>query len=334
MAKFQKRQLASDTRLGEQLKEVRQTAKLSLDQVAAATKIRKQFIKALEAGDYEAFPAEVYLRGFLENYAAFLGFPQDEVLLQYKRERGITGAPTGKRLLDVPQNRPNRISRFSITPRTLWYTAGALGLVIVIGYLASQVFTAATPPKLEVYRPAANATITTETVEVEGRTDSGAQLAINNQPIPTDPDGGFKEKVRILPGANTIRVTAANKAGKQRVVTRQLVANIPGLASPSPVASPSGLLFTVKIGPDSAYVTINVDGQDAFTGLLLPNTEQSFIAAQRILLTTSNAGSTRVLLNGQDQGVVGNDGQYRRGIEYLAAPSPTPSAPAVRPATQ
>lgn len=328
MAEFKKRQLETDEPLGKQLRAVRRTAKLSLDQVAAATKIRKKFIKALEDGKYDEFPGEVYLRGFLENYAKFLGFPADEVLLQYKRERGIT-APTTPKLRLPSRELPKQ--GVTVTPRTMGLAAGAFGLLVGVGYLASQVSGFAAPPDLELYSPAQNATVTADQVEVQGKTDSGAELSINSQPVPTDTNGNFKEQVRLLPGNNTLQVVAKNKTGRERAISRTVVLS-GNFASPTPAPTPppSGLLFQVVVGPKSAYVTINVDGKQVFQGLLLPNSSQTFAATGKVLLTTSNAGSTRVVLNGQDKGAVGTEGQFRRGIEYtladvLPAPAPTPT---------
>lgn len=328
MAQFKKRELASDVPLGKQLKAVRRTAGLSLDSVSQATKIRKQFIKALEDGNYDELPADVYARGFMENYAKFLGFPTDELLLQYKRERGVTGR--GKPELRIPKRRSYR-PQLAINPRTLWISFGVLSFLLAVGYIISQVSGFAAAAKLEVTKPAPNANITSETVDVEGITDSGAQLSINNQPVPTDPNGGFHEQVRLLSGTNTLRIAAKNKTGREKVVTRTVVAQIPGqtaAGSPSLAPVPAGFLLTVKIGPNSAYLMVNADGKTAFQGVLTPNTEQTFSVLSRLLLTTSNAGSTRVLVNGQDRGPVGNEGQTRRGIEYLPpvpTPAPTPS---------
>lgn len=329
MAEFKKRELSGDEPLGKQLRAVRRTAKLSLEQVATATKIHKKFIKALEDGNYDVFPGEVYLRGFLENYAKFLGFPADEILLQYKRERGIT-APT-KPKLQVPRRELVR-DRVTITPRTLGLAAGAAALVIAVGYLGTQLSGFASPPKLELFKPAPNSSVSADTVDVEGKTDSGAELSINNQPVPTDTDGNFKEPVRLLPGANTLVVSAKHKTGRARTLSRTVILQgSTATPTPGPTAPPSGLLFQVKIGPSSAYVTVNVDGKQAFQGLLVPGSSQAFAATARVLLTTSNAGSTHIFINGQDKGVAGTEGQYRRGIEYTlasiagASPSPAPA---------
>ncbi len=325
MAEFKKREIASDVPVGRQLRDVRKTAKLSLEEVARQTKIHHKFLEALEEGRYEEFPADVYARGFLENYAAFLGFPSDEILLQYRRERGL--AKQTPKLPKIPMTRAKQ-SPITITPRTLWIAGGIFSLLLASGYLLSQIFGfVAAPPKLEVLTPVANAQVSTESVTVEGTTDAGAELSINGQPVPTDPNGGFREEVRLLSGPNTLRVSAKNKSGKEKVVTRSVVLTGQIAATPTPAPVASGMLLTVKVGPNSAYVGVNVDGKVAFQGLLLPNSEQTFSVQSRALITTSNGGSTRVFINGQDRGALGAEGQRRVGKEFLAptpAPSPSP----------
>lgn len=330
MPQFKKRELSSDEPLGKQLRAVRRTAKLSLEQVAVQTKISKKYIQALEAGKYDELPAEVYAKGFLENYAQFLGFPVDEVLVQYKRERGLTPKPKSSDQFVIPGQKMER-SKLNITPRTLWFAGALMVLVVVVGYLLTQVSVFAAPPNLEVTNPTASETVNEESVTVEGKTDPGAVLSINGQPIPTDTDGSFKEEVRLLSGTNSLRVTARNKNGREKTEVRSVIVQVAG-ATPGPGASPTpqpGFLFIVRIGPNSAYVTVNVDGKNAFQGLLTANTSQTFTANDRVLLTTSNAGSTQVFINGKDIGKVGGEGQFRRGKEYKVSdyrePQPTPS---------
>jgi len=58
--------------VAEQLRAAREAKKLSVQQVADATKIRTDHIRALEEGNFSAFSAPVYIRGSVKNYAAML----------------------------------------------------------------------------------------------------------------------------------------------------------------------------------------------------------------------------------------------------------------------
>ena len=59
--------------LGRKLYEERMRQGLSLEHIQDETKISLNFLKALEDGDVEQLPHPVYAKGFMQNYARFLG---------------------------------------------------------------------------------------------------------------------------------------------------------------------------------------------------------------------------------------------------------------------
>ena len=58
--------------VAEQLRAGREAHGLSVHQVAEITKIKTEHVRALEEGDYRAFAAPVYIRGFIRTYARLL----------------------------------------------------------------------------------------------------------------------------------------------------------------------------------------------------------------------------------------------------------------------
>jgi hypothetical protein len=52
------------------------------------TKIRARYLEALERGDWRALPGAVYTKGFLRNYAVYLGLDPEEVLRDWRHDRG------------------------------------------------------------------------------------------------------------------------------------------------------------------------------------------------------------------------------------------------------
>src|SRR5271167_3554132 len=58
--------------VAEQLRAGREARKLTIPQVAEATKIRTDHIRALEEGNFNVFSAPVYIRGFVRTYANLL----------------------------------------------------------------------------------------------------------------------------------------------------------------------------------------------------------------------------------------------------------------------
>lgn len=71
--------MASAT-LGAALRERREALGASLAEVEAATKIRQKYLSALEADEWQLLPGEVVGRGFLRNYAAYLGLEPTDIV--------------------------------------------------------------------------------------------------------------------------------------------------------------------------------------------------------------------------------------------------------------
>lgn len=70
---------------GHILREARETKGLSVKDVTEKTRISAKYIEALEQGDYDALPSPVHVRGFLRNYARFLGLDAQPLLDRYEQ---------------------------------------------------------------------------------------------------------------------------------------------------------------------------------------------------------------------------------------------------------
>jgi cytoskeleton protein RodZ len=66
--------------IGQRLKAEREEQRLTLEKVFEATRIRVQYLEALEADDLSVMPSPVQARGYLRNYAEFLGFDVEQML--------------------------------------------------------------------------------------------------------------------------------------------------------------------------------------------------------------------------------------------------------------
>jgi cytoskeletal protein RodZ len=68
---------------GEELKREREIRGISLKEIADATKISKRFLEAIERNDHKTLPAPVFTRGFVREYARYLGLNADEMVNRY-----------------------------------------------------------------------------------------------------------------------------------------------------------------------------------------------------------------------------------------------------------
>jgi len=66
------------------LRQARREKQISLREISEQTKIQVHYLESLEAGDFDKFPGEVYLKGALRNYAETVGLDPKEVLSLYR----------------------------------------------------------------------------------------------------------------------------------------------------------------------------------------------------------------------------------------------------------
>jgi len=76
-----------DENFGEHLRREREVRNIALQDVSRTTKIPLRSLEKLEAGEYEALPGEVFVRGFIKSYARCVGLDDENALLLYDSER-------------------------------------------------------------------------------------------------------------------------------------------------------------------------------------------------------------------------------------------------------
>jgi len=205
--------------LGEKLQFFRKKKHLTLEQAEEETKVRLKYLQALEKGNYETLPADVYALGFLAKYADFLDAPKEELLSDFKRERGIS-----RQLNPIPiQNSPKK-ERILITPKVIAIIAGILAAIALVIYIFYSIKNFTNPPNLEISSPSTETVIRQSEVEVIGKTDEGCSLQINGQTIFLDENGNFKEKASLQPGINNIEIRSVNRIHKETVKVIKILA--------------------------------------------------------------------------------------------------------------
>ena len=72
--------------IGDILRKEREKQKLSIQDVEQGTSIRAVYIDALEKGEYDKLPGEVYAKGFIKNYGNFLELNGEELVRKFIME--------------------------------------------------------------------------------------------------------------------------------------------------------------------------------------------------------------------------------------------------------
>ncbi len=85
----------SSTPFGEHLRRERELRGVSLEEIAAATRINTRFLEALENEQWDRLPGGAFDRGFIRSIARFLGMDEDGLVAEYTYERNSVDDPRG-----------------------------------------------------------------------------------------------------------------------------------------------------------------------------------------------------------------------------------------------
>lgn len=205
--------------VGQILQAARNSQKIDLKDVARITKIRSNFLAAIEADDYAQLPSGTVAKGFIRNYAEFLGLNPESVQAVFRRDFSENEAGQ-----IVPRGLAQPVSEVSLwTPRTTLIAGITLVFTVFAGYLFFQYLNLTGPPSLKIREPQDKMEINQQTVEVIGVTDPEATISVNGQLVALEKGGRFSFRLPIVDGENKISVTATSKYGKTSTITRTVL---------------------------------------------------------------------------------------------------------------
>ncbi|MDW7652448.1 MAG: DUF4115 domain-containing protein [Bacillota bacterium] len=137
--------------IGQELKQAREEKGLTLETISGRTMIAKKYLRALEEGDFNVFPGEVYLKGALRKVAGELDLDAEPLIARYKNAQGekeeivktkSTSEPTAKPAPAPPAVKVYRSrKRFNTSRFVLLVLVIALlvfGMSAVIGVLNQE----------------------------------------------------------------------------------------------------------------------------------------------------------------------------------------------------
>ncbi len=280
--------------IASQLRETRERLGLTLDEVERATRIRVHYLEALESGDLEHLPSPVQARGFLKNYADFLGLHTEGILLAYAEAlQARSGRKRRQAAIDQATTRPSIQVRSS---RPRWLSADlfvaaliTLGVIAVLLWGGSRVM-ASLRTQSEAAEEGSGLLIPTETPTMEATAEIDPGL--------TSPQPEQAGELPISTGTPTL---------------------------PALVVSDSPIDLRV-VAERRAWVQVVADGREIYQGRLTPGAFLELQAETQVELVTGNGAALRVFYNGVDQGLLGGlDEVVIRIWTPTGVVTPTPS---------
>jgi cytoskeleton protein RodZ len=259
--------------VGGRLREARERLGLTLEEVERTTHIRMHHLEAIERGELDSLPSPVQARGFLRNYAEFLGLEPGDVMLQYAE--GLQKRKAHPRPSVTPaEQKTTRVDRW----RPLrWLSAdmlvAALVTIVVIAVL----------------------------IWGGGRVMAAMRQSSQNSQLAS----GF-----LIPSQTPSALPVLSPSAAFQLSTASptlpIEAATPGALT---IIGPAGQVDLRLIVEKRTWLRVVVDGTEAFSGRAAPGQALPDYIGEVIEVWTGNGGGLRAVYDGQVQGLLGDLGE-------------------------
>jgi len=285
--------------LSEVLKTARTEKKIALDQVELDTKIRKTYITALENGKYDELPADIYVRGILENYSDYLDLNYSEILKLYRKEGDIQGINLNekKNFLKIR----SFMSSFVITNKLV---LGIIFIILMLGissYIYNHYEKLLEAPELTIETPINFITVEESPIYIKGSTEKNIILRVNGQQIPVDENGNFKEDYYLKEGKNIIIIDSISNKNKKITTIKREVNYKP----------PKEVNLTLELEViNDTWIEVEIDGENILAKTILVGEKQIFEANLEIKIRSQNGQDTFVKFNNNQKEALGENNGF------------------------
>ena len=255
---------------GARLRREREAQGIGHQQAAESLNLDPAVLTSLEANDFAALGAPVFIKGHLRRYASMLGLAEDEIVSMYDRSKQQLGEPSL-----VPK------SRLEMAPvrgksRWPWVVGGAATFFMAAGLIAY---------------------VSEHGLPWSGTNpDEGTAPVLQEVPATTTP-----APASTATGAGAADSTPAAPAAGQPAEPAPFSSSAaPTAEAPSPVAlQPGQVSLQLKFSADSWVEVFDGSGKAVLYDLGKAGTERTITAAAPLSVTIGNAAAVAVAVNGR-----------------------------------
>ena len=201
--------------IGPTVKDARRKRGLTREEVSVQTKIKEQFIAAIENEKWDLLPDYPVVLGFVRNISKALSFDEERMAAILRRDY------PPKKIFVNPK--PEMKEEFVWGPKLTFFLGSIVILLVIGGYLAYQYLNFMAPPAVEITVPKENEEVKAGLIKVMGKTEEDASVSVNNQPALITDGGEFQTELEVNKDVTELVIIAKTRSGKETIVKRSIV---------------------------------------------------------------------------------------------------------------
>lgn len=291
------------SRVGDDLRAARERLGWGLAECADGLRIRREYLAALENGQFEALPAPAYAAGFLRSYGKALGLDADELVRRFKVE--VAGGNAQTRLaFPVP------------APERGWPTGAVvlLGAVLAVGAYVGWYRLSGEgrlPAEVVPAIPAHLAPLAEQAVPPSVPAPSAPAVVASDAAPPAEGPSSS-----ISPSSAAAAIPLPPVPGAMPPPTVVQTSAPAAVATPiAPLApSPDASRLTLLAHGDVWLQVRDRSGQVLLSKILKAGDSWAVPPKPGLLLTTGNAGNMEIMLDGTQAVALSGAGITRRDL--------------------
>lgn len=196
--------------VGKFLEDARVEKNFSKKLLEERTRIKHDFIDAIEKERWDKLPGFAVVAGFVKSIAHTLEIEERQAIALLRRDY-----PPEKRVIVSPKRDIEK--KFYWGPKYTFFVGVVVVFMIVAGYLGLQYKKFVSPPVLVVETPIEDQVVDDRFLTVSGLTDPETSVKVNNQPAIVDDQGKFTTDIEIGETTTEVAIVAVSRAGRETV---------------------------------------------------------------------------------------------------------------------
>ena len=285
----------------QELKRIRESKGLRLEDIAQRYKIRPSFLESIESGSFEDLPEPVYTKTFIKTYAGLLGVDTGPILARYAKY-------IEKTMPAPPPEAPKEQIREARTENAIFDRLGSMG-----GRLGWAVLTLAVVVILGIYvfqdsgeRPVPAKSAAREAVKPAEKPPETPPAEAPQAPAVQQPDAASQQQAAV-------QTAVPQAAPAETAAPEQKKPEAPPPAQkkepPPPAPTAAGALSLTIEATEAAWVQVKADKTPAVQKLMQAGEKLTTEAKDRITVDLGNAGGVQITFQGQSLGSPGKRGE-------------------------
>jgi len=293
---------------GERLRREREMRGISLDEIAAGTKIGTRLLRALEAEQFDLLPGGIFNKGYVRAYARYIGVDEEQAVAEYLD--AANQAPLDVQLI-AQQNSSTRSDAarhgiFGIIYGSAFPLVPVLILLVVLLGAAGAWHLYEQRQRERKQSPRVH-DVTAEQPSSPGKTTNSTSRenpALGQTGAATTESPSKTVSVSQPPANSPAPANAAVRtveAAESSPHASGSDAAAGGSASTAAVGSEGTLPFAITVrAKDRARVEIKSDGKVLVSEVMNPSDVRTIHATSKVVFWTGNAGQVELSFNGKN----------------------------------